>query len=242
MDASELHGSVGGAQWTNVQDPVKQMITAITKAVRTQSAGIKDLDRRLSDTATVDLVDQRLDAVMQQVADQLEAQLQPLWDSLKKKAGIADLSSLEKNTISMAKQLDKINELLHSQNHAILNLNDRVSRVTADVDTLKEPNLDRMYQYIDRQTKALSLEIDHKLAAKADQAKAAEASSTLRHVSEEVVPSLLGQVAELKAEMRDVATRSDLQLLANTKVFVLYVLMHFSLTARAMTGQHGGPE
>lgn len=36
-----MEGDLKGSQWTNVQDPVKQMITAITKAVRTQSAGIK---------------------------------------------------------------------------------------------------------------------------------------------------------------------------------------------------------
>lgn len=34
-------------QWYNIQDPIKQMITSITKAVRTQSAGIRDLDRKM---------------------------------------------------------------------------------------------------------------------------------------------------------------------------------------------------
>ena len=34
-------------QWYNIQDPIKQMITSITKAVRTQSAGIRDLDRKI---------------------------------------------------------------------------------------------------------------------------------------------------------------------------------------------------
>lgn len=34
-------------QWINIQDPIKQMITSITKAVRTQSAGIRDLDRKI---------------------------------------------------------------------------------------------------------------------------------------------------------------------------------------------------
>jgi hypothetical protein len=34
-------------QWINIQDPVKQMITSITKAIRTQSAGIRDLDRKI---------------------------------------------------------------------------------------------------------------------------------------------------------------------------------------------------
>ena len=33
--------------WTNVQDPVKQMFGALTKAVRTQSAGMRDMDRKM---------------------------------------------------------------------------------------------------------------------------------------------------------------------------------------------------
>ena len=43
-------------QWVNVQDPVRQMITSITKAVRTQSAGIRDLDRKIGFLASTDSV------------------------------------------------------------------------------------------------------------------------------------------------------------------------------------------
>lgn len=43
-------------QWINVQDPVRQMITSITKAVRTQSAGIRDLDRKIGFLASTDTV------------------------------------------------------------------------------------------------------------------------------------------------------------------------------------------
>jgi hypothetical protein len=43
-------------QWVNVQDPVRQMITSITKAVRTQSAGIRDLDRKIGFLASTDAV------------------------------------------------------------------------------------------------------------------------------------------------------------------------------------------
>lgn len=114
------------AQWTNVQDPVKQMITAITKAVRTQSAGIKacpsplpartaihakipqDLDRRIDGVPTIDAMEARVQEVARQFALQLETDVGSVRDSLKRKADISDLSTLEKNTISMAKQLDKV--------------------------------------------------------------------------------------------------------------------------------------
>ncbi len=48
MEGGDITPSADSARWANIQDPVRQMITAITKAVRTQSAGIKDLDRKLS--------------------------------------------------------------------------------------------------------------------------------------------------------------------------------------------------
>lgn len=41
-------------QWINIQDPIKQMITSITKAVRTQSAGIRDLDRKIGYLASTE--------------------------------------------------------------------------------------------------------------------------------------------------------------------------------------------
>ncbi len=40
------------AHWTNVQDPVRQMFSALTKAMRTQSAGIRDLDRKIGHSIT----------------------------------------------------------------------------------------------------------------------------------------------------------------------------------------------
>ena len=42
------------AHWVNVQDPIKQMFLAITKAIRSQSAGIRDLDRKCSEFVTND--------------------------------------------------------------------------------------------------------------------------------------------------------------------------------------------
>jgi GTP cyclohydrolase I len=60
MDTSSLGSSDGlrePSSWANVQDPVRQMLSALTKAVRTQAAGIRDLDRaveRLPSRANVD--------------------------------------------------------------------------------------------------------------------------------------------------------------------------------------------
>lgn len=53
------------AHWVNVQDPIKQMFLAITKAIRSQSAGIRDLDRKCSEFVT----NERANNLIQQSAD-----------------------------------------------------------------------------------------------------------------------------------------------------------------------------
>jgi hypothetical protein len=45
-------------QWVNVQDPVKQMITGITKSVKVQAVGMRDLDKRMSKCITKDNAEQ----------------------------------------------------------------------------------------------------------------------------------------------------------------------------------------
>lgn len=45
-------------QWVNVQDPVKQMITGITKSVKVQATGLRELDKRMSKCITREKTDQ----------------------------------------------------------------------------------------------------------------------------------------------------------------------------------------
>ena len=42
------------AHWTNVQDPIRKMFMSLTKEIRAQSAGIRDLDKKYSELITVD--------------------------------------------------------------------------------------------------------------------------------------------------------------------------------------------
>lgn len=48
------------AHWMNVQDPIKQMFLSITKALRVQSASIRELDRKCSDYVSRDFVKHQL--------------------------------------------------------------------------------------------------------------------------------------------------------------------------------------
>ena len=57
----ELDQPSAPANWQNVQDPVRQSLSALTKAIRTQSAGLLDLDRKLQAVVTHDSVGQMVD-------------------------------------------------------------------------------------------------------------------------------------------------------------------------------------
>jgi hypothetical protein len=54
----------------------------------------------------------------------------------------------------MSRQLDRIHELLQSQNAAIVSLNDRINKMAVDVDSLHSPNYDKIFSYIDKQVRA----------------------------------------------------------------------------------------
>lgn len=42
--------------WVNVQDPIKQMFLSLSKAIRVQGAGLRELDRKSSDYITTDVL------------------------------------------------------------------------------------------------------------------------------------------------------------------------------------------
>ncbi len=64
-------------------------------------------------------------------------------------------SYLNRNVPQMSHQLDRIHELLQSQNAAIVSLNDRISKMASDFDSLHSPNYDKIFSYIDKQVRVL---------------------------------------------------------------------------------------
>jgi hypothetical protein len=42
--------------WVNVQDPIKQMFLSLSKALRVQGAGLRDLDRKCSEYVSLDVL------------------------------------------------------------------------------------------------------------------------------------------------------------------------------------------
>ena len=44
-----MDDALDDVHWVNVQDPIKNMFLALSKAIRVQSISIRDLERRLSE-------------------------------------------------------------------------------------------------------------------------------------------------------------------------------------------------
>jgi hypothetical protein len=79
--------------WKNVQDPIKQMFLTLTKAIKVQAAGMRDLDRKCNELIPYDaaerLIKERFDSCCtKQDATQLIYQIDT-------KAGDKELSVLE---------------------------------------------------------------------------------------------------------------------------------------------------
>lgn len=139
--------------WVNVQDPVKQMITAITKAVRTQSTAIRDIDRKINNNlVTNDVLDKQINTNLSKVSLKTEIKDIVREMDLRTNELSSNFTNYEEKLSDISNKLTKINELLNNQNITITNINSRVSQLSDDVDELKlNPNYDPIYAYIDRQ-------------------------------------------------------------------------------------------
>jgi len=138
--------------WVNVQDPVRQMITAITKAVRTQSAGIRDLDRKVSGLVTTDILDRVVQSNISKVSTKVEVKDIVREMDARTNELSSNFSNYEDRLGDISGKLTKMNELLSNQSVAITNLNTRVERMSEDIEDVRlNPNYDAIYAYVDRQ-------------------------------------------------------------------------------------------
>lgn len=139
--------------WINVQDPVKQMITAITSAVRVQSAAIRDMDRKINNTlVTNEILERTIDNNLIKVS--LKSEVKDIVREMDSRTNELSLNfnNYEEKLSDISNKLLKINELLNNQNLSIINMNSKIEKLTDDINELKiNPNYDPIYAYIDRQ-------------------------------------------------------------------------------------------
>ena len=149
--------------WINVQDPVRQMIAAITKAVRTQSAGIRDLDRKIVGLVTKDMLERTVGENMATTCSKHEAKDMVREIDARSNEMKSNFLNYEDKLFDITNKINKMNEVVNHQNIAVTNINSRMEKMADDIDELKmNPNYDAIYAYIDRQVSNCYVCIDYK--------------------------------------------------------------------------------
>jgi len=199
-------------QWVNVQDPVRHMITSITKAVRTQSAGIRDLDRKMGFVATNDELHRTVSDAVSRCFSKQEASR--LVESVNKKADIDAVAGIETNLMQVSHQLSRLNDVLQDQNSAIRDLNSRVTRLSEEMDDIRNPNYDQIFSYVDKQIHKMHQDFSDKLAVKAD---LREVERAIPLKVDEVYRTITQQVNSLHKDVARTATKDEVLTLLASK-------------------------
>lgn len=133
---------IDDANWINVQGPIRQTFSALTKAVRSQACGIRDLDRKLDTMITEEnaiLLSQKL-CCSKKMGEDLQ----------RTKASADDVVILEQSLREAQTHMSRMHEIMQHQSAAITDLNYRLEKAARDIDDLKIPNHDAIFAYIDR--------------------------------------------------------------------------------------------
>lgn len=157
---------VDDIHWVNVQDPVRQMLTSISKAIRAQSSGIRELDKKTEFLVSRDLAEKLiLDGISKCSSKHDFAMLSGHVES---KASLEALSSLDSRIATLSNQLSRVSETLQTQHIAISEIHTKMDRMGGDIESLKIPNYDQFFAYVDRQIVNTLADMDRKLSIKAD--------------------------------------------------------------------------
>jgi hypothetical protein len=201
------------AHWVNVQDPIKHMFIALTKAIRSQAAGMRDLDRRCADFVTNDraqnLIQQSFD---KSCSKQDATQIIYKMDS---KASERDVAVLESKLLQALGLIDKLNNSLHEQSIVLSDINLRLDRSDRDIDALKNPNYDQIFCYIDRQVANAVSDFERKLETKAD---VRYVDNALPERLENLYRTMNVKINDMKVDISKAATKDEFLALANQKV------------------------
>jgi hypothetical protein len=188
----------------NVKEPIKQLFSSLTKAIRSQSSGIRDLDKRMctKDEATI------LAATKVEECKKYASNMMRIIDT---KVSIDDLLLVDNKGIDTINQLKDLINVVDSQNLAIVDLTNRVNLINREVDVLKNPNLDKIFAYVDRKITNVNNDIDRKLSIKADKI---EIETAVPARLEDMLRSVHSQVKDIQREVLKSATKDEVKILS----------------------------
>jgi uncharacterized coiled-coil protein SlyX len=220
---THAHGPIGGRgiaghatnNWTNIQDPVRQALSGLTKAIQTHNKEILALDAKIHTTCK-----QTYDGLTQALAD-TEARVcskdnaLEMMRKIELKSDTTRVDKLEEKLSKITSTVKTLSEVVTQNANTLNNLCLRADKLSADVEELKHPNYDQIFAYIDRQVNAMSMDTDRKLALKADQQIL---DRVLPQRVEDIIRNFSVQLADVKIELGRTATKEDFHLLATSKV------------------------
>jgi hypothetical protein len=149
-----------GHEWTNVQAPVRDMLLAITRAIKDQSNDMTRILHRMDSFVTKDA--SRRDLFSREEGLRLETG----------KATIEVVRALEGRLDESNKQIAKLGQIVEYQTTAITDLNCRLERaqrlIAIHDEHFLHPNHDDIYAYIDKTDRDIRRDTLHALHSKED--------------------------------------------------------------------------
>jgi hypothetical protein len=216
-----IDDALDDAHWANVQDPIKHMFLAITKAIRSQAAGIRDLSRKCDDFVTHDRANNLIHNSFEKSCSKQDAT--QIIHKIDTKASERDVAVLDTKLMQALSMIDKLGDTLHEQSIAISDINVRLDRFDRDIESLKNPNYDQIFSYIDRQVAHAVSDFERKIELKAD---IRYVDNALPERLENLYRTMNVKLNDMKVDIAKSATKEEFQALANQKVsMAIYSLL-----------------
>lgn len=115
----------------------------------------------------------------------------------------------------MAQHADRLQHEIENQAKDIITLHNALATQEKEIESLKNPNYDQIFAYIDRQIQGVQGDTERKLAIKADKR---EMETVIPQRLEDLYRNMNSKYHDLKLEVAKTATKEDVLALAQAKV------------------------
>lgn len=189
--------------WVNVQEPIKQTFQSLSKAIRMQSRDICELNRILKETATkegtIHLISETINKSKHVTSEQI--------NNVDIKINNNTLL-IHSNNNKAQDQFNSINKILEEQAMLIKDLTYKLDQRDKEIELLKSPNNEIIFNYVDRQIQNIGNEIDKKIINKADYKDILKA---VPERCEDMIRVMSGQYKDLKSEVNRLVSRDEFE-------------------------------
>eukprot|EP00981_Chlorochromonas_danica_P005952 scaffold1243_cov173-Ochromonas_danica.AAC.13 len=209
---------INESHWRNVQDPVRQAFMMVDKILKEQDHMIRALSQKCNEFVTVD----QANLMIRNQADHLysKSEASHLIYQLDNKVSQQQYCQVERKLDEVIRSKETLQLQVASQEKTITELTAQLAQCNADLHQLNAPNYGNVFGYVDHHLDKLSRDIDNKLLVKADKR---EMETAFPQRLEDLYRDLYGKIQDLKLEMAQTASKTDLIQMDNNKADVAVV-------------------